>query len=172
MKITLFVVSLIMSLSAFAQKEHLSFMDIPIAGPISEFNKSLRAKGFVFVKKSDFKNYTTKSVKGDWWWFKNCKVTIRQHDACKEVSSIYIHPTSGYTRLYDLIDAYDNKYGKHTEYVDELTNRDFCLTWIFESGSIQIYGSTIFGQAFNIVYRDYTELNAINNIQRYMDSEL
>lgn len=172
MRIKLFVVLSLLALSVYAQKEHLSFCGIPISGTPAEFAKKMKKQGFTSCSRARFTDYQCKTMKGNWWWFDECKVSIRKHKNGKEASSVYIHPTTGYTKIYDLIDAYDKKYGSHTEYVDPLNNRDFCMAWTLGNGIIQVYGSFIFGQAFNIVYRDYTEVVLLNTIDKYMDSEL
>lgn len=168
---TLIILTMV-ALSAFGQKEHLSFMGIPITGETNDFVKNLKKQGFKPCTRTRFIDYQAKTLRGDWWWFEGCKVSIRKHKAGKGVSSVYIHPTSGYTKIYDLIDAYDKKYGEHLEYVDPLNGRDFCMTWTLENGAIQVYGSFIFGQAFNIVYRNFSELVLLHSIEKYMDSEL
>ena len=93
MRIKLIIISLIMTLSAFGQKEHLSFMNVPIAGIIKDFNKTNKTKGYTYATSFPSKITKRSPSKEIGGGSKNCKATIRQHEACAEVSSIYIHST-------------------------------------------------------------------------------
>lgn len=170
-----FTTSLIVScVCIFVQaQEHLSFIDIPIQGSMDNFIESLKNKGFKRASSPySFDGMGTRSVKGAFWKFPNCIITVRCIDNSSNVSSVYIHPKSNYLLKDELIDSYDAKYGKHVLYQSYTDSQNVAYIWSIPEGQITLYGRTIYGQSFNILYQDYTEVDANNKTEKLFNSDL
>ena len=98
-------------------QEHLLFIGIPIQGSIDNFIELLKDKGFKKTSSPySFDGMEVKSVRGTFWKFPNCIISVRAFDNTDNVSSVYIHPKSNYLLKDELIDSYDAKFGNHQEY--------------------------------------------------------
>lgn len=113
-KILLTASILLLSLTALAQNEHLSFKGVPIDGPRKTFISEMREKGFEYVgDKEDISVLT-----GDFAGYKNCSVavtTLTNKDLVAEIIVIFPDKT-GWAALesdYDnLLEMLTLKYGK------------------------------------------------------------
>jgi hypothetical protein len=166
------IVLLFVPLLLYGQ-EHLQFMGHPITGSLNDFVKALKTDGFESsTKKYKFKGMKTKTLKGRFWDFTECHIAVRQPSKYENVTSLYIHPLSKYVLLEELIDAFDSKYGHHTEVFPKVDVNAVIYSWNLPEGCIQIFASVIYGQAFDIVYRDYTEVRLLNYILDTIDRDL
>lgn len=169
------IISIIVSCACiFVQaQEHLSFIGIPIQGSMNNFIELLKCKGFKRASSPySFDGMETRSVKGTFWKFPNCIITVRCLDNSSNVSSVYIHPKSNYLLKDELIDSYDARYGKHVLYQSYTDNQNVAYIWSIPEGQITLYGRAIYGQSFNILYQDYTEVDVNNKIEEIFNSDL
>ena len=154
-------------------QEHLSFIGIPLKGSIEHFVELMKEKGF---KRSSspysFDGMEVASVKGSFWKFPNCIISARTFSNVNNVSSVYIHPKSNYLLMDELIDSYDAKYGKHVFYQSYADSQNIAYIWTVPQGQITIYGRAIYGQSFNILYQDYTEVTVNNKIEELFNNDL
>lgn len=150
-------------------QEHLTFLDIPIQGDLKVFVNNLKAKGFNPIRSYKYNGYTTKSVNGHFWEFPSCDVSVRCHNELGTVSSICLVPQCNNYLMWDMVNAFDRKYGEHL--TDE-QGHDICFTWTLTNGVIQIQGRTIYNQKFSVIYRDYTETNLLMDKYEKIDSDL
>ena len=88
------------------------------------------------------------------------------------VSSVYIHPHSNFLLLNDLISVLDEKYGQHTVQYPISDVNAMNYVWNIPEGCILIYAATTYGQAFDIMYRDYTEVRMLKAYADVIDDEL
>ncbi len=154
-------------------QNHLSFKGYTIAGDMKSLVSKMKADGFRTIQRKNwFKGMRTKYLEGDYWRFPKCQIAIRQPKKYNEVTSIYIHPRNNYLLLEDLISTLDSKYGKHEEIISTIDINDRILTWNLQEGCIQIFARTIYGQSFDIIYRDYVEVNMLNHIVTQIDNDL
>lgn len=148
-------------------------MGHPICGDMKAFVDILQKDGFEKRgKKFKFRGMKTKTMYGAFWRFPECNVVVRQPSGYSEVTSIFIHPLCNYVLLADLIETLDSKYGAHDEYISNINVNAITYSWGLPEGYIQIFASTIYGQVFDIVYRDYVEVRLLNNINQRIDSDL
>lgn len=172
MKRTVLFLLLTIPILVFGQG-HMKFLAHPICGDMKPFVELLKADGFtVSVKKSWFKKMKTKYLKGDFWWFPNCDIVIRQPKGYKQISSVYVHPHNNYLRLDDLIGTLDEKYGSHQTYCPSTDPYRINYSWDLPEGSIVIFASTVYGQSFDILYQDWTERTMIQNAVERIDADL
>lgn len=154
-------------------QEHLCFLDHPITGDLKEFVKTLNADGYESVSnKYRFQGMQTKTVRGVFWKFSDCYVVVRKFKKSPDVSSVYIHPKKGFVLLNELIDVMDSKYGSHEVSTSYTNINEITYSWSLPVGCISIFASTIYGQAFDILYQDYIEVNIINKVSQTIDSNL
>lgn len=154
-------------------QEHLFFIGIPIQGTIANFIELLKDKGFKRASSPySFDGMTVKSVRGTFWKFPDCIISVRAFDNTDNVSSVYIHPKSNYLLKDELIDSYDAKYGNHQEYQSYADAQNVAYIWNTPNGQITIYGRAIYGQSFNILYQDYTEVKVNNKIEELFNNDL
>ena len=154
-------------------QEHLRFLDHPITGNLKEFVKTLNAEGYESVSnKYRFQGMQTKTVRGAFWKFSDSYVVVRKFKKSSDVSSVYIHPKKEFVLLNELIDVMDSKYGSHEEYTSYTNVNEITYIWSLPMGCISIFASTINGQAFDILYQDYVEVNIINKVNQIIDSNL
>lgn len=64
----------VMFVSAYAQDEaeHMTFMGVPIDGPVDEFVNKMKQKGFTYLKKDDGSAF----MQGDFAGYKDCTIAI------------------------------------------------------------------------------------------------
>ena len=74
--------------------------------------------------------------------------------------------------LNELIDVLDSKYGQHEESYSDVDVNALTYTWSMPEGTIQIFGTVVHGQGFDILYRDYTEVRLLNHIINSIDNDL
>lgn len=160
------------ALLVYSQK-HLEFLDCPITGPMKEFVAQMQQKGLTkSYSKGWFKQMKTKYLKGNFWYFTNCDVVIREFKDIDNVTSVYIHPQNNFLLLEDLIESLDGKYGQHrVQYFNSDVNA-VNFDWSVPEGQITIYASTIYGQAFDIIYRDYIEVKLLNISEDRINNDL
>lgn len=172
MKRLLFILIFCLPLMLYAQ-HHLEFLGHPITGNLKEFVKQLEADNFMPVsKKYRFKGMRTRTLKGKFWEFPECHIVVIQPSKMENVTSVLIRPLSGYVLLEDMIEAYDNKYNNHMTNYPKTDVNAVIYTWNVQKGCIQIHASTVYGQAFSIIYRDNTEVTMLNNLIDKVDSDL
>lgn len=83
-KILLCIVSLLLTVSAMAQSEHLSFKGIPIDGTLDQYVAKMKAAGFTYLGQQD----GTAILKGDFAGFKGCTVGVSTLKSVNVVSTI------------------------------------------------------------------------------------
>lgn len=158
---TVFIlILLICSFNTYGQN-HLIFMGHPIVGDMKEYVKALEKDGFkTLLNKGWFPKMKTKYLRGKYWKLNNCDIVVRRHKASKGVTSVYIHPKNNFLLLNELISILDYKYGRHSEDYSIYDSNSIIYSWIMPEGSIRIFGSTVYGQSFNILYQDFAEVQA------------
>ena len=168
------ILALLIGIPVFVYgQEHLRFLDHPITGDLKEFVKKLNAEGYESVSnKYRFQGMQTKTVRGTFWKFSDSYVIVRKFKRSPDVSSVYIHPKNGYVLLNELIDVMDSKYGSHEEYTSYTNVNEINYSWNLPTGCISIFASTIYGQAFDILYQDYLEIIILNKVNQAIDSNL
>jgi hypothetical protein len=154
-------------------QSHLAFLGHPITGDMKSFVAALKGNGFTTkIGKNWFPKMTCKYLQGDFWNFPNCDIVIRKPKKTKYVTSVYIHPKSNFLLLNELIGVLDRKYGKHEEAYSDVDVNALTYTWDLPEGVIQIFGTIVYGQSFDIIYRDYTEVNMLNHIVNTINNDL
>lgn len=172
MRKLLLIVLLVYPILAYGQN-HLAFMGHPITGNMKSFVKELEADGFdVETGKRWFHKMKTKYLHGDFWNFYDCDVVVRKPKKWDNVTSVYIHPHDNFLLLNQLIDVLDSKYGRHEESYSDVDINALTYTWSMPEGTIQIFGTVVYGQGFDILYRDYTEVRLLNHIINSIDNDL
>lgn len=172
MKRVVCILIICLPLMLHAQR-HLEFLGHPITGDLKAFVDQLKDEGFTSIsKKYKFEGMKTKTLKGRFWEFPECHVVVRQLSKVNDVTSVFIHPLSGYVLLDDMVEAFDIKYHPHETAYPKTDVNAVIYTWNVHEGCIQIYASTVYGQAFNIIYRDNTEVRMLNYIYDRIDSDL
>lgn len=141
-------------------QDHLSFMDIPLNCPLTEYyNKLVSTKGLTSVQMTDgeqYYDYETKKLIGDFYGVKNCSFYVRQHERLNHASSVIVRDTL--TRLNEvdknmIISIHDKMYGKHEKDSSEYYN---WYTWKTVNGEVEFGVSH--DKGFNVYYSDTTEL--------------
>ena len=151
----------------------MCFHGHPITGDMTSFIALLKNDGYVPIKKRyKFRGMKSKTLKGTFWEFPDCHVIVRQPSDYSDVTSVYIHPLNNYVLLADLLDSYDAKYGEHEIFYSRVNANAVTYTWNLHEGMIQVIASTIYGQSFDIIYRDFTEVNMIDSFYGTLDKEL
>jgi hypothetical protein len=167
------ILLLIFSSITCSSQNHLTFLDYPITGSLEEFVKVLENKGFKKTYNHGwFKKMKTKYLRGSFWQFPDCDIVVRQPKKYNNVTSVYVHPHSNFLLLNDLLYALDRKYGEHQE---QYSNSDINIRnyyWSMPEGSITIFATTTYGQNFDIVYRDFTEVNILERYSELIDDDL
>lgn len=154
-------------------QEHLQFMGHPITGDMKTFVSILKTDGFSSsLGYGWFRNMKTKYMIGDFWMFHNCDIVIRHPKKTKFITSVYIHPHNNFLLLNDLINALDRKYGLHQNQYSNADVNSLDYIWNMPEGSICIFATIVYGQSFDIIYRDWTEVNMINNSINGVDDNL
>lgn len=160
------------SIFAYSQ-EHLTFLDCPITGPMNEFVAQMQLRGLTkSYSRGWFKKMKTKYLKGDFWFFTNCDVVVRGFKNIDKVTSVYVHPQNNFLLLNDLIETLDGKYGKHSVLYSNTDVNAINFVWSVPEGQITIYASKTYGQAFDIIYRDYVEVKLLNISADRIDNDL
>ena len=136
-RVTLVVMSLIMSAVYSVAQEHMSFLGVSIEGSIDDFaNKLVTEKGFTIAEVNDYRNQNftmeTKKLIGSFEGFDNCNVYVRlMKDSLTEVSSVLVRiDTLAYKKeSFDkLISRYDESLGEHSDWNG--------IEWHFREGEI------------------------------------
>lgn len=136
-RVTLIVMSLIMSTVYSVAQEHMSFLGISIEGSIDDFaNKLVTEKGFVIAEVNDYESQTfvmeTKKLIGAFEEFEPCNVYVRlMTDSLTEISSVLVEiDTLAYPKetFDNLIEKYDERYGEHSTWDG--------IEWRFREGEI------------------------------------
>lgn len=154
-------------------QNHLTFMGHPITGDMKSFVKLLQDDGFeTQTGKGWFPKMKTKCLQGNFWNFYDCDIVVRRPKKWKNVTSVYIHPRNNFLLLNELISVLDSKYGRHEENYSDVDVNDLTYTWSVPEGTIQIFGTIVYGQSFDILYRDYTEVRLLNHIIKSIDNDL
>lgn len=168
------LISLLLSVAiACHAQNHLRFLGCPIDGDMKTFVAKMESKGLeTAAHRSWFKGMKTKFLQGSFWNFPNCDIVVRQPKKYNNVTSVYIHPHSNFLLLNDLINVLDNKYGMHTVQYSNSDVNAMNYVWNLQEGCILIYATTTYGQAFDIVYRDYTEVRMLNDYSDAIDDDL
>lgn len=157
---------------AFGQ-EHFSFLGVPITGDMKTFVKKLEGKGFCHeASKGWFHGMKTKYLYGNFWMFPDCDIVIRQPNKYDNVTSIYVHPKNNFLLLNQLISVLDQKYGHHTENRSDTDVNALTYNWDTPKGSVEIFGTVVYGQTFNILYRDEVEVKMLNHVLTVIDNDL
>lgn len=172
MKRTLLLVLLMFTLLVHGQ-EHLSFLGLSITGNMKTFVKTLESKGFQGESgKGWFHGMKTKYLRGNFWMFPDCDVVVQQPKKYDNVTSVYIHPENNFLLLNQLIGVLDQKYGDHTENRSDVDINALTYTWDTPEGTIEIFGTVVYGQTFDILYRDYVEVRMLNRVISEIDNDL
>lgn len=172
MKKLLIIFLLALPLMACGQ-DHLQFMGQPITGSMKTFVQGLKKRGFeTQAGKGWFKKIKCKYLTGDFWMFSGCDVVVRSPNRSNNVTSVYIHPHNNFLLLNQLIDVLDKKYGDHFENRSDADVNALTYVWDMPEGTIEIFGTIVYGQSFDILYRDYTEVNMLNHSIDIIDSDL
>ncbi len=136
-RITLIVVSLIVSAVYSVAQEHMSFLGVSIEGSIDDFaNRLVTEKGFVIAEVNDYESPTfameTKKLVGTFEEFEHCNVYVRlMTDSLTEISSVLVEiDTLAYPK-----EAFDNLVKKYDERYGERSSRDD-IEWFFKEGEI------------------------------------
>lgn len=154
-------------------QEHLTFMGYPITGEMKTFVKTLESDGLWKVSgKGWFPRMKSTYMKGYFWNFSECDIVVRKPKRYKNVTSVYIHPHNNFLLLNQLIDVLDSKYGQHEENYSDVDVNALTYTWELPEGVIQIFGTTVYGQGFDILYRDYVEVDMLNHIINSINNDL
>jgi hypothetical protein len=141
-------------------QDHLSFMDIPLNCPLTEYcNKLVSTKGLTSVQMTDGEQYYTYEAKkliGDFYGVKNCSFYVRQHERLNFASSVIVNDTL--TRLNEvdknrIISIHDKQYGKHE---NDSSDYYYWYTWKTVNGEVEFGVSHEKG--FKVYYTDTTEL--------------
>lgn len=152
---------------------HLAFLGHPITGDMKSFVAMLEDNGFSTVAgKGWFPKMKCKYLQGDFWNFQDCDIVVRKPKKWKDVTSVYIHPKNNFLLLNELIAVLDGKYGRHKESYSDADVNALTYTWNMPEGAIQIFGTVVYGQSFDIIYRDYTEVNLLNHTMNAIDNDL
>lgn len=172
MKKALLVFLLIYPIWIYGQN-HLTFIGHPITGDVKTFVELLKADGFeIQTGKNWFPKMKTKYLRGNFWNFYDCDVVVRRPKKWKEITSVYVHPRNNFLLLNQLIDVLDSKYGRHEENFSDIDVNAITYTWSMNEGIIQIFGTVVYGQGFDIIYRDYTEVRLLNHIVNSINNDL
>lgn len=154
-------------------QNHLTFMGHPITGDMKSFVKMLQDDGLeTQTGKGWFPKMKTKYLQGNFWNFYDCDIVVRRPRKWKNVTSVYIHPRNNFLLLNELISVLDSKYGRHEESYSDVDVNALTYTWSMPEGTIQIFGTIVYGQSFDILYRDYTEVRLLNHIINSIDNDL
>lgn len=154
-------------------QNHQTFMGHPITGDMNTFVKQLQEDGFESqTGKGWFPKMKTKYLHGNFWNFYDCDIVVRRPKKWKNVTSVYIHPHNNYLLLNELVSVLDSKYGRHEESYSDVDVNALTYTWSMPEGMIQIFGTIVYGQGFDILYRDYTEVRLLNHIINSIDNDL
>lgn len=163
---------LILPMGMYGQ-EHLAFLGHPITGDMKTFVSKLEVEGLSTVSgKGWFPKMKCKYLQGDFWNFTNCDIVVRRPKKWKDVTSVYIHPKNNFLLLNELIGVLDSKYGRHEESYSDVDVNALTYSWNLQEGTIQIFGTVVYGQSFDIIYRDFTEVNLLNHIMNTIDNDL
>lgn len=166
------LILLIFPLGMYGQS-HLAFLGQPITGDMKAFVTTLEDKGFTVESgRGWFPKMKCKYLRGDFWNFQDCDIVVRRPKKWKNVTSVYVHPRNNFLLLNELIDVLDRKYGRHEECYSDVDVNALTYTWNMPEGAIQIFGTVVYEQSFDILYRDYTEVNLLNHIINSIDNDL
>ena len=83
-KILLCIVLLLLTVSAMAQSEHLSFKGVPIDGTLDQYVAKMKAAGFTYLGQQD----GTAILQGDFAGFKGCTVGVATLKSTNKVNAI------------------------------------------------------------------------------------
>ena len=141
-------------------QDHLSFMDIPLNCPLTEYcNKLVSSKGLTSVQITEgemYINTETKKLVGDFYGVKNCSFYICQYERLNNASSVIVRDTLSKlneTEKNRIISIHDKKYGKHEKDSSEYS---VWYTWKTVNGEVEFGVSHEKG--FTAYYTDTTEL--------------
>lgn len=168
------IIFLLLSMAVICHaQDHLRFLGCPITGDMKTFVDQMKSKGLATaVHRSWFKGMKTKFLNGSFWNFPDCDIVVRQPKKYNNVTSVYIHPHSNFLLLNDLISVLDDKYGQHTVQYPTSDVNAMNYVWNIPEGCVLIYATTTYGQAFDIMYRDYTEVRMLKAYSDAIDDEL
>lgn len=141
-------------------QDHLSFMDIPLNCPLTEYcDKLVSTKGLISVQMTDGERYyntETKKLIGDFYGVKNCSFYVRQHERLNYASSVIVNDTLTILNEVDknrIISIHDKQYGKHEK---DSSDYYYWYTWKTVNGEVE-FGIS-YKKGFNVYYTDTTEL--------------
>lgn len=172
MKKLILLFLLVFPLQDYGQ-EHLTFLDLSITGDMKTFVKALERKGFSKeMGKGWFHGMKTKYLRGDFWMFPDCDVVVRQPKKYQYVTSVYVHPKNNFLLLNRLIGVLDQKYGSHIVSTSDVDVNALTYIWDTPEGAIEIFGTVVYGQGFDILYRDHVEVKMLNHVISVIDNDL
>ena len=136
----------------------LKFLGIPIQGSMEDFVEKLKAKGYKQSSKADeWHGMIGVTMIGNFWKFKNCKVSIRRFSDRSEISSVVVsvdHNSGFMLCLDDVVKSYIEKYGQPKD-----------GNWIVPGGIISI---NAFSQnQYSIFYQNSYEVKRLNLVKNY-----
>ena len=141
-------------------QDHLSFMDIPLNCPLTEYcNKLVSSKGLTSVQITDgemYVNTETKKLVGDFYGVQNCTFYVCQYERLNNASSVIVRDTLSKLNEADknrIISIHDKKYGKHKKDSSEYS---IWYKWKNVNGEVELGLSHEKG--FTAYYTDTAEL--------------
>lgn len=172
LKKNLFLIfTLLCANSSFAQSEsNLKFMGVELKGTLQEFSTIFEEMhpNFLSYEKSD----TAYRYKGDFYKFKDCKISIHARKKYYNIvtcGSVLIDNTNLYSNeLKDLFNSLNNKYG-HYMVEKRDGNNYFKIRWTTDNGLIEFELFNLGAYFGTISYIDKFE--AIDIIKKEFESE-
>lgn len=113
----------VMFVSAYAQDEaeHMTFMGVPIDGPLDEFVNKMKQKGFTYLKEDNGLTF----MKGDFTIYNDCKLLVSSPEASDDVCCVVVvfPPQQDWASLeadYDWLKSMlTKKYGEPANSIEE-----------------------------------------------------
>ena len=85
---------------------------------------------------------------------------------------MYVHPKNNFLLLNRLIGVLDQKYGSHIVSTSDVDVNALTYIWDTPEGAIEIFGTVVYGQGFDILYRDHVEVKMLNHVISVIDNDL
>lgn len=156
----IFVVAL--SASTFGQTNEMTFIGIPMDQTKENFIDALKKKGFndgVKQEKWDFQDKGCITLKGNFWEFKDCSITIRYAISNDSVVSVLVHKQN-YSIYQDdvhrLMESLDMKYGnRHKVRQDYYAGTEYRWFSIENGGMVSVGWHTVKEASWDDFYVEY-----------------